>query len=181
MPPPCISDPSLEISDPTKIQLSMRGPTRLESTVSDPLRADTKHLGPVTQNFSIDKNSNFQYQRQLTSSLPSLTLLVPTQCILSPSLQISDSTKIQPSPTAPTRLESPPTLTLQQPAQSTIQPSLIFPLGPKSNFHHHHRQLPSSTRSQTLQRPTPYTISRSIHLSTPLASKHLISLWGLGL
>ena len=78
-----------------------------------------------------------------------------------------------------------PTLTLQQPAQSTIQPSLIFRLGPKSNFHHHHhhhhRQLPSSARSQTLQRPTPYTISRSIHLSTPLASKHLISLWALGL
>ena len=73
-PTPTISDTSLEISDPTKIQLSMRGPTRLESTVSDPLRADTKHLGPVTQNFSIDKNSNFQYQRQLTSGRPSLTL-----------------------------------------------------------------------------------------------------------
>ena len=73
-----------------------------------------------------------------------------------------------------------------------MQPSLIFLTRCQVQLPAP-RLLPSSTRCQTLQRPTPYLLSLSlslslrltlhlcIYLATPLTNKHLIPLFGLGL
>merc|ERR1712035_307758 len=97
----------MKISDPTKIQLLMPAPTHLDSPVSDPPKAGTKHLGPLTQKFPIRPKFDFSCQRRLTSSYPSLTLQQPATSISHPSMKISDSTKIQLLMPAPTHLDSP--------------------------------------------------------------------------